>query len=401
MEAFNNPFRPGAGQPPPYLAGREDEQTDFKKLLNQSPVIKNIVLTGLRGVGKTVLLESFKPIAIENNWFWAGADLSESSGVSEQSLSTRILADISVLVSSFTIPLQDQRTIGFASDKYPKESHLSYNVLIKTYNETPGLESDKLKFVLEFVWNVVKSKVKGIVLAYDEAQILKDKAADKQYPLSLLLEVVQYLQRKQISYLLILTGLPTLFPNLVEARTYAERMFQVITLDRLSDDESREAILKPIDKIDCPVTFSEFGIIEIIKYSSGYPYFIQFFCKETFDTVIQQIKAGVEEPNAQVSDCVRKLDSDFYAGRWSRITDKQRDLLRVIAKLPSANKEFTAREISMMSEKLKNVFKSAYVNNLLNKLIEFGLIYKNRRGSYSFAVPLLADFINRQEDTGW
>jgi hypothetical protein len=398
IEVFSNPFRPGAGQPPPYLAGRESEQDDFLKLLNQNPVIKNVVLTGLRGVGKTVLLETFKPIAIQNNWFWAGADLSESSGVSEQALSIRILADISVLVSSFTIPLQDHRTIGFTSENQPKEGHLSYNVLVKAYNDTPGLEADKLKFVLELVWNVVKTKVKGIVLAYDEAQILKDKAADKQYPLSLLLEVVQYLQRKQIPYLLILTGLPTLFPNLVEARTYAERMFQVITLDRLSDDESKQAILRPINKIGCPVTFSDFGINEIIKYSSGYPYFIQFFCKETFDTVIQQLQAGVEEPSAKVSDCVRKLDSDFYAGRWSRITDKQRDLLSIIAKLPSSNKEFTAKEISELAEKLRKSIKPAYVNNLLNKLIEFGLIYKNRRGRYSFAVPLLADFINRQED---
>ena len=72
-----NPFRPGAGHAPPYLAGREEEKKEFARLLGQSPVLDNLVLTGLRGVGKTVLLETFKPIAIQNGWLWAGTDLSE------------------------------------------------------------------------------------------------------------------------------------------------------------------------------------------------------------------------------------------------------------------------------------------------------------------------------------
>jgi len=267
------------------------------------------------------------------------------------------------------------------------------------YQITPGLESEKLKRVLELIWNVVKDKVRGIVLAYDEAHVLKDKATDKEYPLSLLLEIIQYLQKKDIPYLLVLTGIPTLFPNLVEARTYAERMFQIITLDRLTEEETKEAIQKPIEVKNCPVSFSEHGINEIVNFSSGYPYFIQFICKETFDSILQQIKVGVENPNVVVVEIVRKLDSDFYSGRWSRVSDRQQDLLRVIAKLPNASDEFTVREISSLSEKmLPNPFKPAYINNIIIRLIEFGLIYKNKRGKYSFAVPLLADFINRQEN---
>jgi len=70
--ALRNPFRPGAGHPPPYLAGREDETREFARMLEQQPVLTNLVLTGLRGVGKTVLLETFKPVAIVNRWLWAG-----------------------------------------------------------------------------------------------------------------------------------------------------------------------------------------------------------------------------------------------------------------------------------------------------------------------------------------
>src|SRR5437762_533766 len=116
MKRLHNPFRPGAGQPPPYLAGRDKEKIEFIKLLGQKPVIKNLVLTGLRGVGKTVLLETFKPVAIEAGWFWAGTDLSESASVSELSLATRLLTDIAPLVSSFTIGEEVNHTIGFVPE---------------------------------------------------------------------------------------------------------------------------------------------------------------------------------------------------------------------------------------------------------------------------------------------
>ncbi len=397
MEAFVNPFRPGAGQPPPYLAGREHEKVEFEKLLHQTPILKNLILTGLRGVGKTVLLESLKPIALKNGWFWAGNDLSEAASVSEQSLSLRIIADIATLVSSFTIGEQEINKIGYVNSLEKVEVKLNFKTLVHIYDSTPGLESDKLKTLLEVVWDVVKSKVKGIIIAYDEAQILKDKATDKQYPLSLLLEVIQYLQKKEIPYLLVLTGLPTLFPNLVEARTYAERMFNITTLDKLSESESKEAILKPIEAEGCPVTFSPYGISEILKYSSGYPYFIQFFCKEAFDAMLQQIKVGIEEPTITITEMVRKLDTDFYSGRWSRVTDRQRELLIIISKLPNANTEFTNKDIGDKSKELKNEFRSTYINSSLLKLIEAGLIFKNRRSKYSFAVPLLADYISRQE----
>jgi len=399
MQSFTNPFRPGAGQYPPYLAGRNKEKKDFQRLLQETPVLQNLVLTGLRGVGKTVLLDEFKPIGTKSGWLWVGTDLSESASVSEYTLSIRILADLALLGSSFTIGEENWATIGFKPTTEKREIKLDYHFLSTIYNSTPGLAIDKLKKVLEIFWENVKSKVKGVVMAYDEAQILKDKAEEKQYPLSVLLEAIQYLQKKGIPYLLVLTGLPTLYPNLVEARTYSERMFQVMTLTKLNEADSKEAIENPIQKEGCPVTFTKLGISEIIRYSSGYPYFIQFFCREAFDLILQQIEFGVEMPDIRIADFVVKLDIDFYSGRWSRITDRQRELLSIIAKLPTANEEFTVKDIAIKSEEISpNPFKPAHINNLLLKLIESGLIYKNRRSKYSFAVPLLADYINRQNE---
>src|ERR1700679_1027400 len=95
-----NPFRPGAGHMPPYLAGRERETEEFHQLLEQDTILSNLILTGLRGLGKTVLLETFKPMAIQAGWLWSGADLSESTSVSEENMATRLLTDLAVVTSS-------------------------------------------------------------------------------------------------------------------------------------------------------------------------------------------------------------------------------------------------------------------------------------------------------------
>lgn len=146
--AFHNPFRPGAGHPPPYLAGREDEKAEFAKLLTQNPVMTNMVLTGLRGVGKTVLLETFKPIAMQADWLWAGTDLSESASVSEENIAIRILADLSPLVSSVVVQEVEKRRLGFHAEVEKVKIHLDFDLLKRVYDTTPGLSADKLKAVL-------------------------------------------------------------------------------------------------------------------------------------------------------------------------------------------------------------------------------------------------------------
>ena len=293
----------------------------------------------------------------------------------------------------------DSENIGFGNKTEKKEIKANFQYLMHIYTSTDGLEIDKLKAVLENVWYIVKDKFKGIVLAYDEAQILKDQSSDRQYPLSLLLEATQYLQRKQLPYLLVLTGLPTLFPNLVDTRTYAERMFHILHLNRLNPDESKEAIMTPTNFESCPVHFSDIAIKEIISYSGGYPYFIQFLCKETFDSYTLQLQLSILEPVVVLDDIIRKLDTDFYAGRWAKITDAQRGLMIIISQLQNADLEFTVQDITEKSKKIsKKPMSSSSINQHLNKLADLGLIYKFRHGKYSFAVPMLSGFINRQID---
>ena len=143
---FKNPYRPGAGHMPPHLAGREREYTEFDRLLEQDEILENLVLTGLRGVGKTVLLETFKPRALQRGWLWASADLSESASISESALAERLLADLALLTSSTTTTVAPQpRGVGFTAPSAAQEVPLSHEVLVGVYARTPGLTADKMQ----------------------------------------------------------------------------------------------------------------------------------------------------------------------------------------------------------------------------------------------------------------
>jgi hypothetical protein len=381
---------------PPHLAGRVREYGEFDRLLGQETILENLVLTGLRGVGKTVLLETFKPRAMTQGWLWATADLSESASISETALAQRLLADLSLITSTVTVDEPASRNPAGFAPSGARRVPLSHALLVEVYNETPGLTSDKIKAALEFAWEHLRHQDRHrVIFAYDEAQNLSDHATKEQFPLSVLLDVFQSIQKKGIPFMLVLAGLPTLFPKLVEARTFAERMFRVVTISKLDERESREAILTPLNVAGCPIRFNDDSVTTICRESGGYPYFIQFICREVFDVFIQQY--AQEEPRRVPVDAIqRKLDADFFAGRWAKITDRQRELLWVVANLDRPEQEFTIQELVAEARRLLvKPFSPSHANQMLASLTERGMIYKNRMGRYSFAVPLLGRFIRR------
>jgi hypothetical protein len=396
MAEFENPFRPGAGHRPPYLAGRQQEKHEFAELLSQSVITDNLLLTGLRGVGKTVLLDELKPQALGAGWLWVGTDMSEAASISEKNIARRLIIDLSVVTENIKVGEAEQPRLGFLAKVRLEDVTLSYDFLMDVYERTPGLVIDKIKNVFEIVeYYVRQSQKRGIVFAYDEAQNLSDQAMKQEYPMSIVLDLFQSLQRKRARFLLVLSGLPTLFPKLVEARTYSERMFRVLFLKQLSKPETRDAIEKPLQDTDCPVRFRPTAIDLIYEYSGGYPYFIQFICRELFDSYLNQTADG-KAPSVPITAIIRKLDTDFFAGRWSRATDRQQQLLFVIANIGDHNNEFTVQEIAKRaSEFLENPFGRSHINQLLSSMITAGLVYRDRHGKYLFAVPMMADFIRR------
>jgi hypothetical protein len=153
---------------------------------------------------------------------------------------------------------------------------------------------------------------------------------------------------------------------------------------------------KPIEITKSSLTFSSAAVETIISESGGYPYFIQFICKEVFDAWIGRVQKG-EAPSVPTQAIIAKLDQDFFSPRWARASDRQQDFMKVIATLPNSDEEFSVQDIVMASKDwLKKSFSPSHTNQMLLALTEKGLTYRNRRGSYCFAVPRLSDFVRRQ-----
>ncbi len=190
--------------------------------------------------------------------------------------------------------------------------------------------------------------------------------------------------------MLVLTGLPTLLTRLIDARTYTERLFRTIVLDRLSVDDSRKAITEPLHK--SPVKFTAGMVNTITEASGGYPYYLQFFSKEAYD-IVAQIKP-MQPQKIPIETIIHKLDNSFFTGRWQRATDREKQLMYAVAK--GGLQEFGLNESSDQTARhLNKRIASTQVLRHFKKLIDDGLIYKTRRGNYAFAVPLLERFILR------
>jgi len=397
----DNPYRPGAAHAPPYLAGRDAERREFSRLLKQTQVLENLVLTGIRGVGKTVLMrEELRKEAIKNDWFWVTSDISEAVSISEEHLVTRLLTDLNTLSGDWEYTVGERHPLGFTDHPERRVIHFNYETMQVLFEHQPGLVADKLKQILLIAWDLMQQhrpNQKGIVFAWDEAQNLADRDKDKQYPLSLLLDVFSSLQSQGVPFMLLLTGLPPLFPKLVASRTFAERMFRVLALGNLSRDESRAAIINPLEKEpkhlkDAFVRFDG----PIYGLTKGYPYFIQFWCRELYD-YLTSASPQVDEQGEDLPHRIsRKLDMDFFDGRWAQLTDRQRDLLSVIARLKNSAGEFTVQEIVETSKSTEQAFSNSHANQMLTALFNKGMVFKNRHGKYSLAVPLLDEYIRRR-----
>jgi hypothetical protein len=401
---LENPYRPGAGHTPPFLAGRVNEQRFFKRHLLNNPITENVLITGLRGVGKTVLLEDTRQLAVKFNWLWVGNDLSESSTLNEERLALRILTDLSAAV----LRKMADANAAEAGASLAKRLELvpilevdstpfAFEQLKQQYDAAGGLPLDRLKSVLQSAIALVhKAQMTGIVLAYDEAQCLSDRPDHDQFPMSMLVELICSLQRNQTSaaILLVLSGLPQVFDALTSSRTYTERMFHVMTLDRLDWDDTREALRKPFAPLMPPLFASDELLDKVAQMSGGYPYLIQFFGRELVDQILENggTLATGDFPAPRTMD---RLDSGLFAARWNRTSQRQREFLRLIALRPvSPASHFSAADILLVPNDAG--FTLATAGQTLASLVERGLIYRTRHGRYAFTVPMSENMILRR-----
>lgn len=382
---MSNPFRPGNGIMPPYVAGRKDEILWFENSLTSALTLPhNLVLSGIRGTGKTVLLRKFEEICIKKKWLFVRREFNNKLNQEGEFLNA-LLTDIIAKTKGVSLAKKLKKPlIGFGrGDKDDIEGDF-ISVLIQKYKGTLG---DRLEAILtDMSEAILESGHNGLVFLYDEFHFIEDGKVADNFPLSLLLESFSHVQQEGLRYYLVLSGLPPLFPNLVKAKTYSERMFTVKSIGNLSKEASQKAIVLPLKNSD--INFTKELIDALIEETIGYPYFLQFYPYYLIQNVPKK-KIGLKDFKEMYPLLLKELDESFFAGRFNKASDSEQRILFEMARL--------APEIRFSELREKAKIDKNYLNQILISLTEKGLIFRVGRGKYRFTLPLFEKFLLRKE----
>lgn len=393
MDLELNPFRPGAGLTPPELTGRDQEIIDFDRLVARSKnrfIDRSIMLYGLRGVGKTVLLQRLQTIAKRQGWITIRIEGSLSP-TAQQQLRIKLASDLAqqtrIITQHQTSPLLERAVASIAE----LSVHLGFAqarlVLKPDTNEPPMttgvLELDFPAAILELA-GALKSlpNPSAVGLFIDEIQDL-----DKEL-LDLLLTTQHDAGQNELPFYIIGAGLPSVPTRLGDVKTYAERLFSYREIGALTAEATRQAYLEPIKRPGG--TIDAEALQAAIDASQGYPYFVQQFGKAIWDSASSQ-HITLDDVQAGLAIGRSELDSGFYQTRWQRTTESEKEYLQAMAHTMKEQDETLTREIAAA------LGKSANGTSVLRKtLIEKGIVYSPALGKLSFTVPGMQDFILRQ-----
>jgi hypothetical protein len=386
---MGNPFTPGNGIEPAYLAGRGEQIDEFIRSLRavEGGLPRNTSLYGIRGTGKTVLLRHYGLIAQNSDWVIVGREFNER--YSDEAEFAQIFGkDLVNAASDISIQKRLAETGKKAMDLLRPEELTAYGITYKPYYKTSlDVLEDYVKEMLTANWNIFeKAKKKGVVFLYDEFHLVKDRKEDRQYVLSSLLSAFSQVQREGCRYYLCLSGLPSLKTNLKAAKTYTERMFNFQEVENLEREDAKKALLKPLEKMG--YTFEDKLVERILDETKGYPYFIQFYGYFLIDHVSKNA-IKLEDLEANRAKLLKTLDKGFFEDRVRMASETEKKVLVTMARCEG--KEISAKQIS---EKTRMDYKS--LQPYLIRLIDKGLIYRVQRGYYAFSVPLLKEYLLRQ-----
>lgn len=387
-----NPFRPGVGTRPLHLAGRDHPMRRFAAMLRAAPEQPaNMRLTGLRGVGKTVLLGEFQAIAERNGW--AGAVLEFQPGHNREDSMVNALLNIAQDSKLRLSRVERIKKAVGGAVKNAGTLGVGWNEFQVTYDPMVDQQREDItKALFEVVEMAVEKGRTGFVLLLDEAQIIRDETKRAgEHPLSLLISSIVALQRREIPLGLVLCGLPTLTGNLLKARSYTERMFRGEHIDSLEEADAREAFEQPLAGAEANVTAEPELVSRVIKEVEGYPYFIQLWGAELWDAA--EI-AGVYRLTSDLLDVARpdiyrRLDLDFYDPRVETLTPAEQDVL-----LGTADAEYPPLVVSTLNDAINKT--PANVNVLLGRLVDAGVLYRLRKGEYDYTAPRFRDYLVRR-----
>jgi AAA ATPase domain len=387
VDAIKNPFSPGAGSPPPELVGREAILEQARILLGrvkEKRPEKSILLTGLRGVGKTVLLNEFerasastgyRTVALEAHEDKSLAallvpplrtllfDLDRVAGVGDKA--KRGLAVLKGFMNGVKVTMGD---IEVGLDIEPE----------KGVADSGDLESD-LPNLFRAVAEAAEERKTLVALLIDELHYFSPKE------LSALIMTMHKMQQRQLPMVLLGAGLPIL-PRLAgESKSYAERLFSFPDIGALSEPDGMRALREPTRVVG--VDFEETALKEICRVTQGYPYFLQEWGYQSWNRALASpiTLQVVREATATV---IERLDQNFFRVRFDRLTPSEKRFLRAMAGLGSG-----AHRSSDIADALKVEINSIGPGRA--NLIRKGMIYSPAHGDMAFTVPLFDEFMLR------
>jgi len=382
-----NPYTPNAGAPPPALVGRDPELGNFEILLERlrrGYPEQSLLITGLRGVGKTVLLGAFEGRAQNSGWVTVSAEISKDDELGPRiaNLVRRALFQVAPKASWTDRVKRAAGVLKSFSLTIASDGSVTAGVDVEAVEglADTGTLSDDLTDLLVALGEGAKERETGVVFLLDEVQFLRAREFEA------LIAALHRTVQRQLPITLVGAGLPQL-PRLAgEAKSYAERLFRFPQIGRLSPPEAEVALAQPAS--DLGVAFDPDAIDVIVEYTEGYPYFIQEYGKIVWNLAPEgePISSSIAEEAQRAVEA--KLDESFFRVRAERTTELELRYLRAMAELGPG--EQTAGEVAEMMGR-----KSEQLGPTRARLIDKGLIYTTGHGRGAFTVPQFDRYMRR------
>ena len=400
-----NPYQPGVGTTPPYLADREEQMQRFRGYVRDYPdKRRNVRLSGLRGVGKTVLLKEYRAAARERDWVVIRRDLTARL-CQEEDFAVAIADDLDTAIRAFSNAAKlkamlagARRAVGGITVGLPGGASVSVRPGTST---NASILEDRVTRALLHVGRLAARAERGVAFLYDEAHTLHDQPRQRQYPLGALLGAFVATQDEEeppLPVMLVVSGLPPLVQNLQAARSHAERLFRVEELGNLDlepagrDEPSPAALALIKPAADTGIRFERAAAEKVAADVDGYPYFIQKYGEALWDAAdaanLDAISAKLyASTRSRVQDA---LDTEFFENRYLDAPRADQLTLRVAAALGGEQFEIA---------KLAAQFKSRNANatqQSVNRLLKSNHVYRVSQGIYAYTAPLFGDFVRRK-----
>ena len=383
-----NPYTPGAGVPPKYLAGREEIIKSAEEALTyitNGYFAKSIVYYGLRGVGKTVLLNYIEEIASEKNINFEQIEVSER-GSFKNSISLHILK----LIKQLSVKAKLQQYVdkalavlkGFAI-KYSPEGEISISidsdiVSASGFADTGNFQNDLTELLLALGY-IAKKEECGVALFIDEIQYLKDEEFEA------LIAAIHRVNQKDLPLIIFAAGLPKIAKIAGDVKSYAERLFQFTPIGSLEEDGAL-ALTKPALK--WAVSYEKEAVDEILKVTESYPYFLQEYGKQVWRKLDERKIITTAMVKEAYPDFIKSLDESFFKVRHDRATPKELEFMIAMVKVGDlpCNTKYIAKNLNLPLSS---------VSPIRAQLIHKGFIYAANRGEVDFTVPQFDSFLKR------